>query len=307
MSTDHKRLLLQNSLLADGAAKDSKDDELLFDEMEDRKSRYSFSSVLSVSDISNSAALTTFLLLNTMIGSGILNQPYVFYQSGLLGGLGGFIVASLATWGALQLMTAAGLHENVLEYSGLAKKVFGKKGEYAVDVSIILMTLGAQIGYILVVGETTSQLLQAWGCDSPICGQFLTTIIAVVGFITPICMFRHFGHLAYLSLFSILAIVLCLMLVVVGGPIQHKPLQGDEIRLFSFTGTLSSIGSIVFSLSCTSANFQAFISTEKDSQNLSSWYKITFNAVFAGAAMCVAMGIGGYLSFGSGTNGEILS
>eukprot|EP01036_Dinobryon_divergens_P044402 gene44402-59253_t len=32
----------------------------------------------------NSAALTTFLLLNTMIGSGILNQPFVFENSGML-------------------------------------------------------------------------------------------------------------------------------------------------------------------------------------------------------------------------------
>lgn len=33
----------------------------------------------------NSKYLTTFLLLNTMIGSGILNQPYVFYASGFIG------------------------------------------------------------------------------------------------------------------------------------------------------------------------------------------------------------------------------
>ena len=38
---------------------------------------------------SNSANLTTFLLLNTMIGSGILNQPYVFRTSGIWGGIAG--------------------------------------------------------------------------------------------------------------------------------------------------------------------------------------------------------------------------
>jgi hypothetical protein len=37
----------------------------------------------------NSKYLTTFLLLNTMIGSGILNQPYVFYESGFIGAVSG--------------------------------------------------------------------------------------------------------------------------------------------------------------------------------------------------------------------------
>lgn len=39
----------------------------------------------------NSANLTTFLLLNTMIGSGILNQPYVFKMSGIWGGIAGYV------------------------------------------------------------------------------------------------------------------------------------------------------------------------------------------------------------------------
>jgi hypothetical protein len=43
----------------------------------------------------NSEALTVFLLLNTMIGTGILNQPYVFRESGVLGGLLGFILSAV--------------------------------------------------------------------------------------------------------------------------------------------------------------------------------------------------------------------
>lgn len=63
------------------------------DNDEERKSRISFSSIGPPLHLSNSAHLTTFLLINTMIGSGILNQPYVFMKSGLIGGLIGFIIA----------------------------------------------------------------------------------------------------------------------------------------------------------------------------------------------------------------------
>lgn len=59
----------------------------------DIKSRLSMSSSFSHINIQNPAPLTIFLLINTMIGSGILNQPHVFEASGILGGLIGFVIA----------------------------------------------------------------------------------------------------------------------------------------------------------------------------------------------------------------------
>jgi len=254
----------------------------------------------------NSAALTTFLLLNTMIGSGILNQPYVFRESGILGASVAFVIASLATWIGLMVLTESGIYVNVLEYSGLAKRAYAKTGERMIDLSIIITSFGSILGYILVVGSTTSSLLVSWGCAENVCNITNSTVTVVAFLVTPICLFRHFGHLAFLSLFSILAIVAVLLLVLIGGPLQHEGGSAGEIVLFNLEGTLASTGSIVFSLSCASANFQAFISTEKQSRNLNSWFRITSVAVFVGAAMCAGMGIAGYLSFRDSTQGEIL-
>ncbi len=268
-----------------------------------RRHSTSFSSL----NLQNSAALTTFLLLNAMIGSGILNQPYVFKQSGLVGGLLGFIIAATATWTGLLCLTAAGIKEDVLEYSGLAKRAFDKNGERLVDIAIIVLTFGSQLGYILVVGTTSADLLSSWGCNSIVCNDFFTTIIAVAAFVTPVCMFRHFGHLAYLSLFSIGAIVAVLLLVLIAGPIIHSTdSTSSDYKVFSLSGMLQSTGSIVFSLACTSGNFQAFISTEKSSQNMPSWAAITGKAVSIGTMMCMVMGVAGYLSFGDKTEGMIL-
>jgi len=271
----------------------------------DRISRHSFASSYNKVLANNSAGLTTFLLLNTMIGSGILNQPYVFRQSGLVGGLVGFLVASVATWYGLLILTDAGIHMNILEYSGLAKRAFAQNGERLIDVSIIVSAFGSMLGYILVVGTTLSGLLISWGCTYMLCDVFFTTIITVSLFVTPICLFRHFGHLAFLSLFSVLAIVAVLMLVIIGGPLKYQPNSGS-ITIFNVRGTLTSIGSIIFSLSCASANFQAFISTEKPARNMGSWRVVTGTAVSIGSIMCAAMGVAGYLSFRDTTNGEIL-
>eukprot|EP00599_Poterioochromonas_sp_BG-1_P016656 CAMPEP_0173157844 /NCGR_PEP_ID=MMETSP1105-20130129/15907_1 /TAXON_ID=2985 /ORGANISM="Ochromonas sp., Strain BG-1" /LENGTH=454 /DNA_ID=CAMNT_0014075467 /DNA_START=84 /DNA_END=1448 /DNA_ORIENTATION=+ len=311
-SSDYDKLLNSTLLSTDEDSPDEVQNVYFHShkDMEDRaerNSRLSMTSSFSALNPRNSAKLTCFLLLNTMIGSGILNQPFVFRRSGIFGGLVGFFLASIATWYGLLLLTEAGIHEDVLEYSGLAKRAFQKNGERLVDIAIITLTFGSQLGYILVVGTTTSTLLDSWGCDSVACNDYFTTIIAVAVFITPVCMFRHFGHLAYLSLFSIAAIVAVLLLVLIAGPIKHREDNTPEdYDLFSFVGMLRSTGSIVFSLACASANFQAFITTEKSAQNMKTWGTVTGVAVFAGTLMCMTMGVAGYLSFSDTTEGMIL-
>jgi len=301
----------QEKLLANSFYKeeviDSVESAESIQERSERQSRLSYSSSFSALHPTNSAYLTSFLLLNTMIGSGILNQPYVFRESGILGGLLGFLIAATGTIIGLLCLTAAGIKENVLEYSGLARRAFPEFGERLVDVSIIVLTVGSQLGYILVVGTTLSDLLGSWGCDSVVCNQYFATIVSVGCFVTPICLFRHFGHLAWLSLFSIGAIVAVLLLVLIAGPIKHQiDHKSEDYRVFSIIGTLQSTGSIVFSLACASANFQAFVSTERKARNMTSWTWVTGGAVAAGVAMCVTMGIAGYLSFGDSTEGMIL-
>jgi sodium-coupled neutral amino acid transporter 11 len=302
---------VQNKLLPAGYYKDeiieSVVDGETVQERSEKQSRLSFSSSFSALHPTNSAYLTSFLLLNTMIGSGILNQPFVFRESGILGGIIGFILAATGTWTGLLLLTAAGIKENVLEYSGLAHRAFDKNGELLVDVSIIVLTFGSQLGYILIVGTTLSDLLGSWGCNSVVCNDFFATIVSVGVFVTPVCMFRHFGHLAWLSLFSIGAIVAVLLLVLIAGPIKHTmDHKSENYNVISVLGTLKSTGSIVFSLSCASANFQAFVSTERKARNMTSWRAVTGAAVLAGTLMCMTMGVAGYLSFADDTQGMIL-
>ena len=252
----------------------------------------------------NSASLTIFLLLNVMIGSGILNQPFVFMESGIAGGIVGFLVASSMTWAGLIILNETGVKMGVYDYSGVAYAVFGKPGEMAIDYSIVINAFGSQLGYVLVVGETLSSLLESWGCESFMCSETSVILFSVILLVSPICLLRHFGHFAWLSVFSIAAILAVMFLVIIAGPIKQ---HSGEIKTFDAIGTIKSLGSIIFSLSCASANFQAYTSTEEKSQTPQSWVKITGIAIFLGASMCASMGISGYLSFRQDTEGEILN
>jgi amino acid permease len=264
----------------------------------------SLSTVYEIDNVpTNSANLTTFLLLNAMIGSGILNQPYVFMKSGMVGGTLAFLLAGGMTCLGLMLLTSCAIKMNCLEYSGLAGVIFGKAGETTVDVSILIVCLGSLLGYILVVGLTISNLLQSWGCEEDYCGTMFVTAISISTLVSPFVLFRHFGHFAWISVFSIIAIVAVLLLVVIGGPMKEEK---GSIELLNITGALQSTGSIIFSLSCASSNLQAFVSTEHKSQSLQTWGRVTGSAVAMGALMCMCMGVAGYYSFRGETEGEIL-
>ena len=257
----------------------------------------------------NSPTLSTFLLVNTMVGSGILNQPYVLANSGVLGALMGFFVASIAMWYALVLLTESGIHVKIPDYSSLARRAFGNRGEQVIDISIILSGFGAILSYILLIGELLSHTLLSWGCENEFCEIYCISTFAVTVFVTPFCLQRHYGHLAYISVFSICAISLVLAMVIIGGPIvgQQKGTNKGPISLLRGEGFLESLGSIVFALNCVQANFHGFTSTEEEHRTLPSWEKITGRAIAIGTIMCMAMGLAGYLSFKDQTEGDILS
>lgn len=255
----------------------------------------------------NSPTVTIVLILNAMLGTGILNQPKVFAESGIIGGIVGYIIASFANWYGLVVLTAAGIEYGILDYSGLAHEAFGKLGENIIDLSIIVICLGAQIAFIIINGFTMAELLRSWGCPDNVCSDIPVTMIVVGVFMAPLCFQRHFGHYGLISIFSMAATVGVAILVWAFGPYQHVHNSvSSDYKLFDMEGLLSATGSIIFCISATYGNFPAYVSTEKEFQSLSSWNAITGIAVVIGSLIAGSMGLIGYISFEKETEGNIL-
>ena len=255
----------------------------------ERASRYSNISVYTPLHPVNSKYLTTFMILNYMIGSGILNQPYVVMKAGLVGSFCGFMLAAFLTWRSVNILTECGIYMNKFDYSAIAMHTYGRAGEKLVDLAVASNTLGSLIGYILVIGNTMADLVQSWGCDSVFCDPALI-MVAVGIFIAPLCLFRHFGHLVILSVFSVATIWTVMFLVIIGGSYYQVP--STHVNIFNGNGSLVSLGSIIGALSICTGNFQAYVSTEKSAQNTEDWKALTGWAIGIGTAMCVALGTG---------------
>jgi amino acid permease len=154
-----------------------------------------------------------------MIGSGVLNQPQVFAESGVVGALISLSLCGFFVWVGLVLLVECGNACGKFDYSDLAVLALGFIGEEVVDGLIVLNNFGAVMSYMVIIGGTLSDLFMSWGCSGGGCSVYLTTSLAIILFSMPVCMMRFFGKMSSISLFAVFVIVLTLLVLIISGPI----------------------------------------------------------------------------------------
>mmetsp|Transcript_8040 Transcript_8040/g.11215 ORF Transcript_8040/g.11215 Transcript_8040/m.11215 type:complete len:463 (+) Transcript_8040:78-1466(+) len=251
---------------------------------------------------------TIFLILNTMIGSGILNQPQVFADSGIIGAFLMYGISCYAIWLGLQLLIEVGVAHKALGFTEVANLAFGRRGDLLVDWSIVVGNFGALLSYMVVISGELKVLLEGWTGES---GKWYTSELfnlplATLFLVLPFCLQRFYGHFVLISIFSIFAISTVLVVVLFFGPTvgADDRAASGAINWFSLSGTFSSLGSALFALSCAYAAFHAFEAMRRNTG--AAWAGATTPAVVIGAGMCTSMGLAGYLSFRDYTEGDIL-
>ncbi|CAM9512936.1 unnamed protein product [Chrysoparadoxa australica] len=259
----------------------------------------------------HSRFFTVLLLVNYMVGSGVLNQPQVFSEAGILSTTVMYIVAGFATWyGAVILVTCSGcrllnLPDERLDYCEVGSATYGRGGRLAVDAAIIFANYGACMTYVLLIGSTCSQLLESWtGSTGPLTSfNFLAPAVTAL-FVLPICCLRHFTSLHFHAVIGVSSVLACLLLVVGLGPSVGKN-NHEAIVWFDGKQTVQKFGSVSFSMSMAAAAFHAYRGLSP--RTLDSWKKTVAGAIAAGGTICYVTGLCGYLSFRSATEGNILN
>jgi hypothetical protein len=239
---------------------------------------------------SNSPVMTIFLLLNTMIGSGILNQPQVFASAGIVTSIVMLLFTALFTWLGIVALVDTGVEFKKFDFSELSLHAFGRWGEVLVDISIAIGNFGALLSYMIVIGSTATNLFASWGCTGLAfnCSTYLYTPVIIFLFVVPVCCKRVFGELAFFSVISMISIGSIVLLSMIGGPIVGNS-SGPTV-LNNSSGFVSQLGSIIFSLSCSFASFHTFISLHNGSAGL--WRRVTAIAMTCGVIMLFVIGLG---------------
>lgn len=257
-------------------------------------------------NISNSRVMSAFLILNSMIGSGIFNQPYVFSRSGLGSAILLITVTAAFVYLGIVALIEVSIHTSTDDFSAVGRACFGRAGELAVDISIIISSVGSIMSYIAVIGHLASTLLGSWGWSyANNDGVYLITSIMIFAFVMPLCAHRYFGHFAFISVLSMGSVCCVLLLIVIVGPIITAGTHRVE-RLFIQNGALGQLGSIIFALNCAPSVLPTYKYIKKEHKNSEGWRQIAFASTLAGYIGILLMGISGYLMFGDNTEEIII-
>ena len=258
--------------------------------------------------IKNSDLSTMFLILNTMIGSGILVQAYVFQQSGIVAAIFEYSIICTMIYLGAELIIQCGDIIQVHDYSGCVGTILGPWGSFVVDISIVFNGAGALLSYVIIIGSLFSSIVQSGSCSNSswYCNEGFLTILPILLFTVPLCLIRRFGHLAYISYASIFVIGSVVLLVLIGGPIRKQYYVDDDssVNTGNFIGCMATVGDIVFALGYITAIFHTFHAHEN--KNISQYQALTLKTTVIGALMCFFTGLVGYLSFLGGTQTNIL-
>ena len=292
--------LTSNPMLGDGVHKtlDDEESEIKFENLEISDSY--------IDAAKNTRTMSSFLILNSMIGSGIFNQPYVFSQSGVGTGVILLTSASFFVWLGITAMIETGIQTSTYDFSSLGFVCLGQLGANAVDISIIVTGVGSIMSYIAIIGHLSTLLLASWGWTyAAERGIYLITSILIFVFVLPFCLYRNFGHFAFISLLSMGSVVCVIILLITAGPvISHNDITTTQFFEARAGGQL---GSIIFALNCSANVFPTYKCIEDRYKNKSGWRKIAFFSVVIAYFAILTMGLGGYLIFGTQTDAIIVT
>lgn len=257
--------------------------------------------------LKNSDLSTTFLLVNAMIGAGILVQGYVFSESGILSCCVEYVIVGIMIYMGVEMMIQCAASQQIFDYPKLAGHVLGTYGKLAVDLSIVINGAGALLSYILIIGTLFEDIVSSFStCDAWYCDIAFLTILPIVTFTIPLCLIRNFGHLAVISYISVSVITSIVFLVIIGGPVvgHNSHAAPRSVKMGSFVGSIRNVGDIIFALGYSTAAFHAYNGMEN--RSVANFQRLAKTATWIGVLMCFFTGLAAYLSFGNSTDTNIL-
>lgn len=253
---------------------------------------------------SSSIYKASFNFINSIVGAGIIGMPFAMGECGLVGGTLLIVCVAVLVGRSVTMLIECGVREGHLDYEDLAMHLLGKAGYYSALMSMFLFAFGAQVAYLIIIGDTIPMLANA--------NREIVIGMVALFVVLPLCLLKDMTHLSYTSLAAILFDLIIIVIVVSVAP-DAAQRQGIEPSLTDGTGTLTyfsprlfaGIGTLSFAFVCMHNSFIVYRSLRERTEE--NWRKVAFGSV--GFCLCLAFtfGLSGYLAFGNQVQGDVLN
>lgn len=145
-------------------------------------------------------------MANSIIGAGIIGQPYAFKQAGLLSGIILLIALTIVVDWTICLIVVNSKLAGADSFQGTVEKCFGKSGLIAISLAQWIFAFGGMVAFGVIVGDTIPHVLQAVvpGLrDMPLIGLLADRRVVIVVFILavsfPLTLYRDIAKVCVTS------------------------------------------------------------------------------------------------------------
>jgi amino acid permease len=187
----------------------------------------SSSSTYSWRDVLNASSN----IVNTILGGGMLALPFALKSCGVVFGallLVLFFVLARYTGGLIVQCAKLGRD---LSLADMAESAFGGPGRVLVEISLILFSYGALVGYIVIIGDVWTPYVNMWmfACDRRLVMLFWGLLVCF-----PLSCLRRISLLRFTS-FVALVFIAYLVCCIVGWGIAGFATGLDSSRVVVFS------------------------------------------------------------------------
>ncbi|KAK5658597.1 hypothetical protein OQA88_1990 [Cercophora sp. LCS_1] len=254
-------------------------------------------------------------MANSIIGAGIIGQPYALKQAGLLAGVVLLVVLTVVVDWTICLIVVNSKLSGANSFQGTVEKCFGRKGLIAISVAQWAFAFGGMVAFGVIVGDSIPHVLEAiWPGlrGMPVWGVLADRRVVIALFTMcvsyPLALYRDIAKLAKASTLALVSMGIIVVTVVVQGMLAPAEARGS-LNTFNLLvindGFFQAVGVISFAFVCHHNSLLIYGSLEKPT--IDRFSRVTHYSTGISMVACLALALAGFLTFGDKTQGNVLN
>ncbi|KAJ5787246.1 hypothetical protein N7457_002236 [Penicillium paradoxum] len=252
-------------------------------------------------------------MANSIIGAGIIGQPYALRQAGMTMGILLLAALTITVDWTIRLIVINSKLSGADSFQATMQYCFGKSGLIAISVAQWAFAFGGMVAFCIIVGDTIPHVLGAlFPSLRDMSFLWLLTdrraviVIFVLGISYPLSLYRDIAKLAKASALALVSMIIIVVAVITQGFRVSSESRGEiKSQLLFNSGFFQAVGVISFAFVCHHNSLLIYGSLKKPT--LDRFTRVTHYSTGVSLVMCLAMGIAGFLFFGSKTQGNVLN
>ena len=193
-------------------------------------------------------------MANSIIGAGIIGQPYAFRQAGLAMGAILLVMLTIMVDWTIQLIVINSKLSGADSFQSTMQHCFGKPGLIAISIAQWAFAFGGMLAFCIIIGDTIPHVIEAlFPSLKNIPFLWLLTdrraviVLFVLAISWPLSLYRDIAKLARASTAALISMVIIIVTVVTQGPLVDEEYRGStKGLLFVNDGFFQAVGVISF-------------------------------------------------------------